>query len=361
MNKTISLFFAFIILISSCNDELNKSLEFADSNRVELEKVLEHFKDDSNPLKYRAACFIIENIPYHHTLYDDRAKKFEDAYITMATDAMEFHDSVIAREIEKINGGVTTQSEVLTIKADYLIKAIDDACNVWEKVNWNKDYDESLFFNYVLPYRIYSERVSDWHEAIKQCFPYLNANVVYSEKGVQFPAHKANVVNAKVIDSTNALKGKAVLVDKAGANVTFNIQSGVACQKLIRFRYSTLPKDTKVQIEINGKPVGFFDFEPMNDMRSFRGSRFGMVVDLQKGENKITVKYANHPFVLDYIEVAAYEQYSEDKCEDYSTSYCQIQNVGTKNYVSFDIFSPLLAEVSKKSILFFFAKFSPSS
>ena len=38
--------------------------------------------------------------------------------------------------------------------ADYLIKAINDACDTWEEVNWNKDYDESLFFNYVLPYRI---------------------------------------------------------------------------------------------------------------------------------------------------------------------------------------------------------------
>jgi hypothetical protein len=336
MYKIYSFLFAVVLLLTSCSDELNKVLDFSGANRSELEKVLEHFKEDPNPLKYRAACFIIENIPYHHAFYDDGAKMYEDAYITMATDAMEFHDSVIAKETGKLGSVPLTRSEALTISADYLIKAINDACDTWEKVNWNKDYDESLFFNYVLPYRIYSERVSDWREAIKQCFPYLNANVVYSEKGVQFPAYKANLLNAKVIDSTNALKGKAVLVDKVGASVTFNVHLGLAAQKLIRFIYSTLPKDTKVQIEVNGKPVGTFDFEPMNDMKFFRGSRFGKVVDLLQGENKITVKYANHPFVLDYIEVAAYEPYSDDKCEDYSNSYCQIQNVGTKNYVSFD-------------------------
>jgi hypothetical protein len=27
-----------------------------------LKKVLEHFKDDPDPLKYEAACFLIENI-----------------------------------------------------------------------------------------------------------------------------------------------------------------------------------------------------------------------------------------------------------------------------------------------------------
>lgn len=337
MNKRILFLFAVILLLTSCRNELNKSLDFSGANRYEFEKILEHFKEDSNPLKYRAACFIIENIPYHHTLYDDRAKKFEDAYIAMATDAMEFHDSVIARELDKLKGvPLTTRSEVLIIKADYLIKAIDEACGVWEKVNWNRDYEESLFFNYVLPYRIYSERVSDWHETIKQYFPYLNADIVYSEKGVSFPAYKGNLLNARVIDSPNAQKGKAIQIDKIGSSVTFSIQSGIACKKLIRFRYSTLPKDTKVLIEINGKSVGLFDFEPMNDIKLFRGSRFGKVVDLQQGENKITVKYANHPFVLDYIEVAAYEPYSDDKSEDYSTSYCKIQNVGTKNYVSLD-------------------------
>ncbi len=116
MNKTISFFLAIILLLTSCSDELNKSLDFSDANRPELEKVLEHFKNDSNPLKYKAACFIIENIPYHHVNYDDRAKMYEDAYITMATDAMEFHDSVIAKETENFPGIPNNRSEALTIK-----------------------------------------------------------------------------------------------------------------------------------------------------------------------------------------------------------------------------------------------------
>ncbi|MDO4984631.1 MAG: hypothetical protein Q4E48_02945 [Prevotella sp.] len=337
MSKKYLFLLAAILLFGSCNDELNRSLDFSNSNRSELEKVLEYFKNDSNPLKYKAAQFLIENMPYHHTYYGDRAKMYEDAYITMATDAKEFHDSVINRELDRIGRGIlNTRSEVLMIKADYLIKAINDACNVWEKVNWNKDYDESLFLNYVLPYRLYNELISDWHETIRQEFPYLNAPVVYSEKGVRFPAFTEHVVNAKVIDAQNALKRKAVWIGKVGASVTFNIHSSITTQKLVRFRYSTLAKNTKVLIEVNGKLVGVFDFEPMNDIKLFRGSRFGKVVDLQKGENKITVKFANSPFILDYIEVAAYEPYFDKECENYSTSYCQIQNVGTKNYVSFD-------------------------
>ena len=70
MNRIVSLFIAVILLLSSCNDELNRSLDLSDSNRQELEKVLDHFKNDSNPLKYEAAKFLIENMPYHLSYYD---------------------------------------------------------------------------------------------------------------------------------------------------------------------------------------------------------------------------------------------------------------------------------------------------
>ena len=48
---------------SACseNSPLEQALTYADFNRSELEKVLTHYKHDS--LKYRAACFLIENMP----------------------------------------------------------------------------------------------------------------------------------------------------------------------------------------------------------------------------------------------------------------------------------------------------------
>lgn len=311
--------------------------DLTDNSRKDLECVLTHFKKDKNPLKYKSALFIIENILYNQSFFGNEAESYEDAYINTATSAFEERDSIMEYEIKKREGHILNlRSDLRNVKTDYLIKVITDVCDTWEMVNWNKDYDESLFFNYVLPYRLYNERVSDWRETVKECFPYLNASVVYSERGVQFPAYKERVVNAKVIDAPNALKEKAVRVDDVNSSVTFNVHSGLACQKLIRFKYSTLSKYTKLNIDVNDKNVGSFNLEQMNDIKIFRSSRFGKVVDLQKGDNRITIKFVNHPFVLDYIEVAAYEPYFDEKCEDYTTSYCRIHNVGTKNYVSFD-------------------------
>ena len=49
----------------SCESNLEKSLKMAGENRSELEKVLEHFENDPDPLKFEAAKFLIENMAPH--------------------------------------------------------------------------------------------------------------------------------------------------------------------------------------------------------------------------------------------------------------------------------------------------------
>lgn len=43
---------------------LEKALSYSGDNRAELEKVLEHFQKDPNPLKFKSAVFLIENMSY---------------------------------------------------------------------------------------------------------------------------------------------------------------------------------------------------------------------------------------------------------------------------------------------------------
>lgn len=66
-----SLIFCVLLAIWSCDHELQHALNMSGSNKPELEKVLEHFKNDSNPLKYNAAKFLIKNMAYHYTYSGD--------------------------------------------------------------------------------------------------------------------------------------------------------------------------------------------------------------------------------------------------------------------------------------------------
>ena len=74
----------FLFIVSSCketNQRLEYALDFAGSNRVELEKVLDYYKGDS--LKLKASYFLIENMPRYfsytgHVLDSIKAIKASD-------------------------------------------------------------------------------------------------------------------------------------------------------------------------------------------------------------------------------------------------------------------------------------------
>ena len=76
--------FLVVAAITSCNDTLDQSLELAGDNRQELEKVLAYFEDDEDPLKYEAACFLIENMPYHYAPKGENVDYVDSVYLAMS-------------------------------------------------------------------------------------------------------------------------------------------------------------------------------------------------------------------------------------------------------------------------------------
>jgi hypothetical protein len=73
-------------LLFACNrrpSHLEQALALAGENRAELEKVLAYYSDGpADTLKYRAACFLIENMTGHHEVTPDHTIKPDLKYIT---------------------------------------------------------------------------------------------------------------------------------------------------------------------------------------------------------------------------------------------------------------------------------------
>src|SRR5690554_708660 len=65
---------SMILLLNSCagnTSKLETALEMAGDNRIELEKVLEHYSQDpTDSLKLKAAQFLIANMPGHYSYKD---------------------------------------------------------------------------------------------------------------------------------------------------------------------------------------------------------------------------------------------------------------------------------------------------
>ncbi|NDV58507.1 hypothetical protein [Bacteroides sp. 519] len=169
MTKLKFLLLLKLILVAfSCQQEKSKldhAKEFAGNNRIELEKVLKHYANDS--LKYKAACFLIENMPYYYSYKHERINQYQKEYYQLVENNQSYDKAI---EILRQKYGVLNPNEYEVvydahiITANYLINNIDWAFKVWEEKPWNRNLSFEEFCETILPYRISTEPLEYWRE-----------------------------------------------------------------------------------------------------------------------------------------------------------------------------------------------------
>lgn len=157
-------------------DGLRKALIRSGNNRKELQRVLDYFKGDE--LKYKAACFLIENMDgkgcqvspaINH--YISEVDSFMSVNPNLNTrDYRAFYEEVQLKHKNFMHKAVS-QYDIETVTANYLISNIESAFEVWNKP-WAKDVSFDLFCKYVLPYRIGEEPISNWRDRFKSLYEY---------------------------------------------------------------------------------------------------------------------------------------------------------------------------------------------
>ena len=154
----------FCLTLVSCSqfpDEVIRSLELADDNRVELEKVLDHYKGDH--LKYQAAEYLIRNMPFYG--YNEVLPEFEPVFDSMALIPVgdyEFRKNKYIRFFESVTGKGETRPGILKydireVTAGFLIENIDLAFEAWQEIPEDKRASFEEFCDYILPYRNWDE------------------------------------------------------------------------------------------------------------------------------------------------------------------------------------------------------------
>ena len=102
MRWSLILYGLMLLSCSGISDQLNRSLELAEDNRVELEKVLDHYKGDH--LKYQAAEYLIRHIPLY--TYREVLPEFEPVWDSMALIPVgdyEYRKNEYIRFLESVN------------------------------------------------------------------------------------------------------------------------------------------------------------------------------------------------------------------------------------------------------------------
>jgi hypothetical protein len=180
-----SLYFILLTLLFSCRHDdssIQRVLEKAGNNRIELEKVLDHYKKASAEKK-KAAYFLIENMDTHFSYGGDVVRDFDGI--------MGFLDSLHKRKIKipvasplvkgywdsivDVNGRPTLMDaeevyDPTTITSSFLIDNIEWAYTAWQTSKWAKGLSLNDFCDYILPYRNGTEQLEPWREHLYKRF-----------------------------------------------------------------------------------------------------------------------------------------------------------------------------------------------
>lgn len=140
-------------------------------NKTELYTAFESFCNEEDSLKFKALCFLIDNMSSHveksyYFVDDDEEKVVFDElnYKDFRTSLRAFEK--IKEERGKLEARKVTISDIETMQADYLVANINLAFESWSETN----YDFKIFCEYILPYRVNVEPLYDWREKYNKRF-----------------------------------------------------------------------------------------------------------------------------------------------------------------------------------------------
>lgn len=171
LNRKLYILF-FLLLIFSFNFctynnsavSIKQVLSHSGNNRAELEKVLEHYKNDS--LKLDAAKFLITNMPGSYSLNDktiDICKPYYNYYDTLAKAYNYEMNAERGRKIDStwnlfhnynyIKLNLPVISDLEHISAKTIISEIDLAFKAWRNNVYSQNSTFEEFCEYILPYR----------------------------------------------------------------------------------------------------------------------------------------------------------------------------------------------------------------
>lgn len=159
--KTVKnyVFIFLCVLILFCADS-----EDVKRYRQLRKDVLTHYETENNPLKEKAARFLLDNLFERYAIEGDRYNRYSDTIKRYYLNADTLHKKLISVKNRYFSENIVKDIDVLT--PAYLIDNIDRAFAAWDKAGWKDQVSFDDFCEYILPYRIGNEPLENWRKGI---------------------------------------------------------------------------------------------------------------------------------------------------------------------------------------------------
>ena len=148
--------------------DVSSALKLSGENRGELQKVLDYYRTEKpDPLKLKAAEYLISNMVAHYAVAGETMERLKRDIDTTFRDqprAAKLILYLIAARIATERGDNTIEYDLHKITSGYLIRNIERSFEIWEEIKNHYDLSCEDFFEYVLPYRINNEPLTEWKD-----------------------------------------------------------------------------------------------------------------------------------------------------------------------------------------------------
>lgn len=126
--------------------------------------VLLHYKNDKDPLKEKAAIFLLDNMKERYSIVGERY----EGYATIIKKCNPNPDTVHAKLllVRNLQLEDKTVKDVSVLTPEYLIDNIDRAFEAWDKAGWKDQISFDNFCEYILPYRTGNEPLENWRNEV---------------------------------------------------------------------------------------------------------------------------------------------------------------------------------------------------
>ena len=144
----------------------------AENYRERYADVIFHYqKNASDSMRLKAALYLIDNMNGHRSPEGKEFDRYLDKLRQMRPRSNMGELERAWEECVKDENAIKMLPDSSIITSQYLITNIDEAFDAWEKAPWKDDISFSLFCEYILPYRVHNEHLSEeWRKKLRNLY-----------------------------------------------------------------------------------------------------------------------------------------------------------------------------------------------
>nr|WP_199082198.1 RICIN domain-containing protein [Pedobacter sp. ASV19] len=338
--KPYSILIFLLILFSSCADipaDVQSILDSSDSKNSDLKDVIKHYKNDiRDSLKLKAAYFLIRNMKHHYTTSGNDAEMYASIYRGMGSVLVDKRNELYKQYVDSIGlkNDLQTVNDIEGIKAKHLIENIDNAFKIWNKTPWSTRYNFEMFCEFILPYRVSSEKYLPWRETYYSKYHRIFDNINFVAGNI-YETDSALLKNCQVKTLLSASNSKGVKM-LASANSSLEItcvKSFSERKKILLVRYFNGGQKAEQQLIINQKYVATLYFPETGSWEKPAVNALQIPIVLNSDVNSIKLLSTKNQVILDQLEIVEAIDYNLSIANNIeSGSIYKIQNKASRTF-----------------------------